>query len=406
MLIDASHWAVALLVAVSVHIAGIMWFEPARHALPMDQELGSERIVVRLGTGSGHASAVTSLLGSPKPSPLVPPSATIMDERQSAVPQPKVEDVEKAVQDVVAPRTGRRAIELEATEAPESKDVAVLRADSEVSDVDKVIAATTLLLPAEESSEAREAVVLAPTADSKEEVSSRGPVPLQFEAQEREVPEPVAAPTELEHLNIAPIPMQDTINQELPVKDEVKSVPTEAQLSAASKPEQQVTTTALARETPSLESVEEVGATAVSAAVTLQTAASTSVEPQEQIARAITLEELHDISGVSARYAGLLKGWLRENMHYPRAARLAGQEGRAIVRFVIDRSGKVISIQLEQSSGFAILDREAVEMIERADPFPIMPVEMGGTKLELRVPVVFEINQGSLTRQIPPIFLE
>ena len=93
-------------------------------------------------------------------------------------------------------------------------------------------------------------------------------------------------------------------------------------------------------------------------------------------------------------------------MHYPRAARLAGQEGRAIVRFVIDRSGKVLSIRLEQGSGHNVLDREAVEMIERADPFPVMPAEMIASELELRVPIVFEIHDESLIRQIPPIYLE
>jgi len=119
-----------------------------------------------------------------------------------------------------------------------------------------------------------------------------------------------------------------------------------------------------------------------------------------------TLQDAGDGTGVAARYAGALKGWLTANMHYPRAARLEGQEGEVVVRFVIDRAGWVQSIVLEASSGHPLLDREAREMVERGEPFPGMPGDMPGDRLEIRVPVSFDVREETRVKEMPPIFLE
>lgn len=185
---------------------------------------------------------------------------------------------------------------------------------------------------------------------------------------------------------------------------------------------------------PALEDVatvrpEEAGATGESEAVDPQSAddvagveVATARQPETQVEmtespetvsearpETIDLEELQDdsgSSGVVASYAGTLKGWLTENMHYPRAARLDGQEGKVVVRFVIDREGRVQSVVLESESGYPLLDREAQEMIERGDPFPKIPEEMSAEQLEVRVPVNFNIREETLTKEIPPIYLE
>jgi TonB family protein len=123
----------------------------------------------------------------------------------------------------------------------------------------------------------------------------------------------------------------------------------------------------------------------------------------------VKLQELQQRSGgagVVAHYAGVLKGWLQRNMHYPRAARLAGQEGDVVVRFVIDREGNVQSVELETGSGYPLLDREATEMVERGDPFPAMPDDMPGDRLEVRVPVSFHVRDETLNKNLPPIDLE
>jgi protein TonB len=52
-----------------------------------------------------------------------------------------------------------------------------------------------------------------------------------------------------------------------------------------------------------------------------------------------------------------------------------GQRGDAGVIFVIDRSGKLISNALVETTGFPALDAEALAMVERSVPFPKPPPE-------------------------------
>ena len=63
-----------------------------------------------------------------------------------------------------------------------------------------------------------------------------------------------------------------------------------------------------------------------------------------------------------------------------------------MLRFAIDRSGKVLDYRIEKSSGFELLDREAVAMIQRASPLPPMPPEMRADRLEVVVPVPFVLR--------------
>jgi len=52
--------------------------------------------------------------------------------------------------------------------------------------------------------------------------------------------------------------------------------------------------------------------------------------------------------------------------------------------FVIEESGKVGDVRLEQGSGFGLLDRDAADTIRRAAPFPKPPV-----KARLVIPVEY-----------------
>lgn len=66
-----------------------------------------------------------------------------------------------------------------------------------------------------------------------------------------------------------------------------------------------------------------------------------------------------------------------------------GQQGRAIVRFTIQRSGAVAGIGLAASSGNAAIDQAALAMVRRAAPFPPLPPEFGPASMPLTVPVNF-----------------
>jgi protein TonB len=73
---------------------------------------------------------------------------------------------------------------------------------------------------------------------------------------------------------------------------------------------------------------------------------------------------------------------------FPPQAR--GQTGNAKVIFVIDRSGKLISRALVESTGSPPLDEAALAMVERAEPFPEPPPELKEDTFSFTVPIFFK----------------
>ena len=59
-----------------------------------------------------------------------------------------------------------------------------------------------------------------------------------------------------------------------------------------------------------------------------------------------------------------LQSYINRNLKYPQISRENNSQGRAIIRFIIDSNGTVISPQVVRSSGDLYLDMEAVRVIE------------------------------------------
>ncbi|WPZ35139.1 TonB family protein [Thalassobaculum sp. OXR-137] len=96
--------------------------------------------------------------------------------------------------------------------------------------------------------------------------------------------------------------------------------------------------------------------------------------------------------GVTVDYASILQAWLEDHKEYPRRARSRRQEGVVMLYFVMDRAGNVLDYRIDRSSGYDLLDREVEQMIQRAQPLPPMPAEMTQARLELVVPVQFQLR--------------
>jgi protein TonB len=86
-------------------------------------------------------------------------------------------------------------------------------------------------------------------------------------------------------------------------------------------------------------------------------------------------------------YNALVFGHLQRFKRYPSAAH--GASGTTVVRFELDRAGEVIMSAVEQSSGNAVLDREALDLLHRASPFPSFPAAKPGAQDSFLAPVSF-----------------
>jgi protein TonB len=105
-------------------------------------------------------------------------------------------------------------------------------------------------------------------------------------------------------------------------------------------------------------------------------------------------------AGVSSKPSEAAMRWqkslvfhLNKHKKYPHDARKNGHEGVASVSFTIDRSGKVISSSLEKSSGSDLLDQEAIEVLNRASPFPSPPADVPQLTIHLSLPIQFRIKR-------------
>jgi protein TonB len=99
------------------------------------------------------------------------------------------------------------------------------------------------------------------------------------------------------------------------------------------------------------------------------------------------------ISGADRKeFAARLFGHLNRYKRYPASARMRRQEGVVSVRFTMNRTGHVLSYELAKTSGSDALDREAQDLLKRAEPLPAIPVGFARETLELVVPVEFFLH--------------
>jgi periplasmic protein TonB len=92
------------------------------------------------------------------------------------------------------------------------------------------------------------------------------------------------------------------------------------------------------------------------------------------------------VAGSNA-YDALIFGQLQRFKRYPLAAH--GASGTVMVQFELNRAGEVISSKVTKSSGNQLLDREALEILHRASPFPAFPAAKPGTQDSFIAPVNF-----------------
>jgi protein TonB len=91
-------------------------------------------------------------------------------------------------------------------------------------------------------------------------------------------------------------------------------------------------------------------------------------------------------------YRALLAAHLQRFKQYPSASRAAGEQGTAMLSFVVARNGRVLSSRLASSSGYGALDAETMAMIQRAQPLPSFPDDLPHASMSFSVPVRFSVR--------------
>lgn len=99
-----------------------------------------------------------------------------------------------------------------------------------------------------------------------------------------------------------------------------------------------------------------------------------------------------DLDAARKGYADRLARAIAQHKQYPRVAQMRGWQGETIVDLKLDRNGAVLATKIERSSGFEVLDKQALEMVRKAAPFPAPPEILKSDVFNIQVPVSFKLE--------------
>ncbi len=86
-----------------------------------------------------------------------------------------------------------------------------------------------------------------------------------------------------------------------------------------------------------------------------------------------SVSEESALAGYIKEHFTYIRDKIMNHLSYPVVARRMGWEGKVMVSFVICEDGGINSIKIIQTSGFGLLDKNAMELIKKASPFPRPP---------------------------------
>lgn len=94
-----------------------------------------------------------------------------------------------------------------------------------------------------------------------------------------------------------------------------------------------------------------------------------------------------------AGYRRQLAELFARHHEYPRVAAMRGWEGEVRVRLRVARKGSLLGVALDRSSGFEVLDRHALTMIEDLASLPALPEALDAGEIQVVVPINYKLRK-------------
>ena len=102
-------------------------------------------------------------------------------------------------------------------------------------------------------------------------------------------------------------------------------------------------------------------------------------------------------------YAAYMRGWVNRvervgNLNYPEQAREQNLHGDVILTVGLNRDGSVYSIDVTQSSGYAVIDKAAEAIVRLCAPFPALPPDKSEKVDILYITRTWEFQPGDVLK--------
>ena len=91
-------------------------------------------------------------------------------------------------------------------------------------------------------------------------------------------------------------------------------------------------------------------------------------------------------------YSSKIRAHIEKYKRYPRMAIMRERTGEVMIQVGINSNGTLINSRVIRSSGWSILDKEALAMIQRSIPFPIPSKDLKNNTLQITIPISFSLR--------------
>lgn len=83
---------------------------------------------------------------------------------------------------------------------------------------------------------------------------------------------------------------------------------------------------------------------------------------------------------------------MKDRLEYPLESRRLREEGKTILKVLVDKTGHLVEVKVHESSGFSRLDEAAMESVKS---FCFIPARKAGEPFDawVLVPITFKLNE-------------
>lgn len=125
-------------------------------------------------------------------------------------------------------------------------------------------------------------------------------------------------------------------------------------------------------------------------AVASETASLVTSPPVQSAPPAVAVRSDSELLDGYRRRLGEL---LARQQEYPRIAAMRGWEGEVRLRLKVARKGQLLSIHLDRTSGYPVLDEHALAMLETLASLPPLPEALEANEIQVVVPINYKLKK-------------